>query len=100
MTDAWVYILVIAGVTFLVRAFPFVLVRKPIKNPVLRAFLAYVPYATLAAMAFPDMMLATGSLWSGLLGFVAAVAIAWTGGGLFQVAAVASGVVLAMELVI
>ena len=100
MTKAWLYILLIAAVTFLVRAFPFALVRRPINNPTLKAFLAYVPYATLAAMAFPDMMLATGSVWSGLMGFIAAVAIAWTGGGLFKVAAIASGVVLIMEVLL
>ncbi len=100
MTDAWAYILVIAATTFLVRAFPFVLVRRPVKNPVLRAFLAYVPYATLAAMAFPDMVLATGSVWSGLMGFLGAIAVAWLGGGLFRVAAAACGMVLAMELIL
>lgn len=100
MTDAWAYILVIAATTFLVRAFPFVLVRRPVKNPVLRAFLAYVPYATLAAMAFPDMVLATGSVWSGLMGFLGAIAAAWLGGGLFRVAAAACGMVLAMELIL
>lgn len=100
MNKAWVYVLVIAASTFLVRAFPFVLVRKPIKNPTLRAFLAYVPYATLAAMAFPDMMLATGSIWSGLAGFVAAMAIAWLDKGLFKVAASACGMVLLIELLI
>ena len=100
MTNAWVYILVIAAVTFLVRAFPFVLVRGTITNPTLRAFLAYVPYAPLAAMAFPDMMLATGTLWSGVMGFLAAAAAAWSGGGLFKVAALASGVVLIMEVLL
>ena len=100
MNRAWVYVLVIAASTFLVRAFPFVLVRKPIKNPTLRAFLAYVPYAVLAAMAFPDMMLATGSIWSGLAGFVAAMAIAWLDKGLFKVAAGACGMVLLIELLI
>ena len=100
MTKAWVYILVIAGVTFLVRAVPFVLVRKPIKNPTLRAFLAYVPYATLAAMAFPDMLLATGSIWSGMAGFAAAMVIAWLGKGLFKVAAGACLAVLIIELIV
>lgn len=101
MTDAWAYILVIAATTFLMRAFPFVLVRRPVKSSVLRAFLTYVPYATLAAMAFPDMVLATGSVWSGLMGFLGAIAAAaWLGGGLFRVAAAACGMVLAMELIL
>ncbi|MGI6687293.1 MAG: AzlD domain-containing protein [Christensenellales bacterium] len=100
MNKAWVYILVIAGVTFLVRAIPFVLVRKPIKNPTLKAFLAYVPYATLAAMAFPDMLLATGSPWSGLAGFAAAMLLSWLNQGLFKVAAGACAAVLIVELIL
>jgi branched-subunit amino acid transport protein len=100
MTEIWVYILVIAATTFLVRAFPFALVRRPITNPTLRAFLAYVPYATLAAMAFPDMMLSTASIWSGLMGFAAAIAIAWLDGSLIKVAAGACGMVLIMELIL
>ena len=100
MPASLVYILVIALVTFLVRALPFLLIRRPIQNPRLRAFLDVVPYATLAAMAFPDMMLATGSIWSGLMGFAAAIAIAWFGGSLLKVAAGACGMVLLMELIL
>ncbi len=100
MNKAWVYILVISGVTFLVRAIPFVLVRKPIQNPTLKAFLAYVPYATLAAMAFPDMLLATGSIWSGLAGFAAAMVLAWLDQGLFKIAAGACAAVLIVELLL
>lgn len=100
MTKAWLYILLIAAVTFLVRAFPFALVRRPINNPTLKAFLAYVPYATLAAMAFPDMALATSSIWTGMAGFVTALVIAWFDGGLFKVAAGACGMVLLMELLL
>ncbi len=57
MPEWLVYILVIALTTFLVRALPFLLIRGPIRSPRLRAFLEMVPYATLAAMAFPDMVL-------------------------------------------
>ena len=80
------YILVMAAVTFLIRALPLTLIRKPIRSRFLRSFLFYVPYVTLAVMTFPDILHATDSVWSGLLALVAGVALAWSGQGLFVVA--------------
>ena len=80
------YILVMAAVTFLIRALPLTLIRRPIKSRFLRSFLFYVPYVTLAVMTFPDILHATDSVWSGLLALVAGVALAWSGQGLFVVA--------------
>ncbi len=100
MDKALVYILVIAGVTFLVRALPFLFIRKPITNKRLGLFLDYVPYATLAAMAFPDMVFSTGNPISGLLGFLAAVLVAAFKGGLIKVAGAACLMVLLAELIL
>ncbi len=80
------YILVMAAVTFVIRALPLTLIRKPIKSRFLRSFLFYVPYVTLAVMTFPDILHATDSVWSGLLALIAGVALAWSGQGLFVVA--------------
>ena len=80
------YILVMAAVTFLIRALPLTLIRRPIQSRFLRSFLYYVPYVTLAVMTFPDILHATDSVWSGLLALVAGVALAWSGQGLFVVA--------------
>ena len=80
------YILVMAAVTFLIRAMPLTLIRRPIRSRFLRSFLFYVPYVTLAVMTFPDILHATDSVWSGLLALVAGVALAWSGQGLFVVA--------------
>ena len=80
------YILVMAAVTFLIRALPLTLIRRPIRSRFLRSFLFYVPYVTLAVMTFPDILHATDSVWSGLLALVAGVALAWSGQGLFEVA--------------
>ena len=84
--NIYLYILVMAAVTFTIRALPLTLIRKPIKNRFLRSFLFYVPYVTLAVMTFPDILHATDSVWSGLLALVAGVALAWSGQGLFVVA--------------
>ena len=45
----YVYILVVAVVTYLIRVLPLTLIRREIKNRFLRSFLYYVPYVTLAA---------------------------------------------------
>lgn len=100
MPKAIVYILVIALTTFLVRALPFLFIRRPITNPRLKMFLDFVPFATLAAMAFPDMVFSTGNVLSGLLGFLAAVVVAVLDGGLIKVAGAASLAVLIAELLL
>ena len=92
------YILVMAAVTFVIRALPLTLIRKPIKSRFLRSFLFCVPYVTLAVMTFPDILHATDSVWSGLLALVAGVALAWSGQGLFVVAVASCVVVFISEL--
>ena len=92
------YILVMAAVTFLIRALPLTLIRRPIRSRFLRSFLFYVPYVTLAVMTFPDILHATDSVWSGLLALVAGVALAWSGQGLFVVAVASCVVVFISEL--
>ena len=49
----YLYILVCAAVSFLIRELPLTLIRRPITNRFLRSFLFYVPYVTLAVMTFP-----------------------------------------------
>ena len=46
------YILLVALVTYLLRALPLTLIRKPIRSRFIRSFLYYVPYVTLAVMTF------------------------------------------------
>ena len=48
--SVYVYILVMAGVTYLIRMLPLVLFKKEITSPFVKSFLFYVPYACLAAM--------------------------------------------------
>ena len=55
------YILVMAGVTYLVRMLPLVIFKKKITNRFIRSFLYYIPYAVLAAMTFPAILSATAS---------------------------------------
>ena len=50
-----------AVATYLIRALPMTLIRGEIKNPFIKSFLHYVPYATLSALIFPDAIFCTCS---------------------------------------
>ena len=77
MRNTYVYIAVMALVTYLIRVLPLTLVRREIKNIYIRSFLYYVPYVTLSVMTFPAILDATGSTWSGLAALVIGMALAW-----------------------
>ena len=86
-----------AGTTYLIRAIPFVLVKKRIRNVYVRSFLIYIPYAVLTAMTIPAIFYATGSILSAAIGLVAAVIMSLFGFGLMPVAVVACVAVYATE---
>ena len=48
--NVYLYILVMAGVTYLIRLLPLTLIKKEIKNVYVKSFLYYVPYVTLSVM--------------------------------------------------
>ncbi len=95
----WIYLLVMFGVTYLIRVLPFVAFRKKIENRYVRSFLAYIPYTVLGAMTFPAVLYATGSLVTAFAGVAAAFAAAWRGKGLFTVAVCASVTAFAVGLI-
>ena len=99
-SNVYLYIAVMAIVTYLIRVLPLTLVRREIKNVYIRSFLYYVPYVTLSVMTFPSMMDATGSQWSGLAALVAGIALAWKGASLFKVAIACCAMVYVLELFI
>ena len=78
------YLIVMAAVTYLIRMLPLTVFRKEIKSRFVRSFLHYVPYAVLGAMTFPDVLYATGSLWTALCGLIVAVVMAWRGKSLLS----------------
>lgn len=87
---------IMAGVTYLLRMLPVTVFQKKIENRFIRSFLAYVPYAVLAAMTIPDIFFATSSLVSAALG-LAAVLLAYRGKSLLTVALGAVAVVFLAE---
>lgn len=94
------YLAVMAGVTYLVRVIPLSLFRKKIQNRFVNSFLFYTPYAVLSAMTFPAILYATGNLWSGIAGLLAALLLAYKKKGLLTVACGACLAVFAVELLI
>ncbi|HIT63640.1 MAG TPA: AzlD domain-containing protein [Candidatus Ventrimonas merdavium] len=94
----WVSLLIMFLTIYTVRALPLTLLRKEIKSPFIRSFLYYVPYVSLSVMTFPAILTATSDVRSGLLGFAAAVVLAWVDGNLFKVSIGACLAVYAAEL--
>ena len=76
-------ILLIAAVTYLLRALPLTLIRGTIRSRFIRSFLHYVPVVTLTLMTFPTILTATRSPVSGLAALIAAVILAFRGCKLF-----------------
>lgn len=94
------YLLVTAGVTYLVRAVPLVLVKGKIKNRFILSFLHYIPYAVLSVMTIPAIFYATGEPISAIAGFVVAMVLAYREKSLVQVAAAACAAVLTVQLIL
>ena len=94
--NVYLYILVMAGVTYLIRLLPLTLIKKEIKNVYIKSFLYYVPYVTLSVMTFPAILHATASLWSGAAALAVAAALAYRGKSLFQVSLAGCGAVLGL----
>lgn len=98
--EFFLYLLVMAGVTYLVRMLPLVLIKKKIKNRYLLSFLHYIPYTVLSAMTVPAIFYATESPIAAALGFAIALVLAFFEKGLVTVAALSCAGVLICELII
>ncbi len=100
MHNTYIYIAIMAIVTYLIRVLPLTLIRKKITNKTLRSFLYYVPYVTLAVMTFPAILNATGNIYSGLAALIAGIALAYFGVSLLGVAVISCAVVFIIELLL
>ena len=97
--NIYIYITVMALVTYAIRVLPLTLIRREIKNPFIRSFLYYVPYTTLAVMTFPAIVQATQTPAAGALALVIGIATAWHGLSLFHVACCCCIVVFIVEFI-
>ena len=96
----YLYILVMAVTTYLVRALPLTLFKKPIRSRFIRSFLHYVPVACLTAMTFPAILYGTEHMVSGAAALVVAVILALKGKSLIIVAASSCAAVFITEQLI
>ena len=95
-----IYLFTMAGVTYLLRALPFILLKKELKSEFWNSFLAYIPYTVLAAMTVPAIFYATEHRLSGIAAFIAAVTASLLGRGLVIVACAATASVLFVDGII
>lgn len=82
----FLYLLLMAGTTYLVRAVPFIAIRQKIENRFIRSFLYYIPYAVLTAMTIPAIFTATDFVLSAIVGMLVAIVLSYRGKGLTTVA--------------
>lgn len=96
----YLYIFTMAVTTYLIRALPLTLFRKPIKSRFIKSFLHYVPYACLTAMTFPSILYDTRSMVSGAAALIVAVVLAFRGKSLLTVSLASAAAVFLSELVL
>ena len=96
--NIYIYLGIMAGVTYAIRVLPLTLIRRQIKNRFLRSFVYYVPYVTLAVMTFPAILDATQSPIAGAAALIIGIIAAWCGAGLFPVSLSCCAVVFILEL--
>ncbi len=97
--NIYLYLLIMAVVTYLVRVLPLVFIKGEIKNRTFRSFLYYVPYVTLAIMTVPAIVTTTQKPLSGLAALIVGILFSWKGAKLFTVAASCCVTVLLVEFI-
>ena len=95
--NIYIYILVMAVVTYLIRMLPLAIWQKEITSPFVKSFLYYVPYACLAAMTFPAILSVSSNMISGTVGFAVALYLAYREKSLLKVALFACAAVFVVE---
>lgn len=98
--NIYLYVLVMAVTTYLIRALPLTLLKKPIRSGFLRSFLHCVPTACLTAMTFPAILYATDHIISGAAGLVVGIFLAFKNKSLIVVALASCATVFALEQLI
>ena len=100
VTQFFIYLAVMALVTYLIRVLPLVLCRGEITNRFIKSFLAYVPYTVLGAMTFPAIFSSTNGWISSMAGTITALVLAYCRKGLLTVAVGACMAAFVFKLII
>ncbi|MCQ2482952.1 MAG: AzlD domain-containing protein [Clostridia bacterium] len=82
----WIYLLVMALTTYLIRSVPFCLFRQKIRNKKLQNFFDYIPYAVLTSMTVPAIFTSEAGIVSGIAAFAVACILAYKNKSLLIVA--------------
>ena len=96
----YLYVLVMAVTTYLIRLLPLTVFRKPIKSRFVKSFLHYVPYACLTAMTFPAILYDTTYIFSGIAALLIAIVLAFRGKSLLTVSLASCVVVFLCERIL
>lgn len=99
-TSFWLYILVSAGITYLIRMLPLVLIKKRVKNKYILSFLYYMPFSVLTVMTVPAIFYSTSNMISAFVGFISALLLSFKGKSLVMVAAFSCITVLITEYIL
>lgn len=89
-----------ALITYLIRMLPLTLFRKEIESNFINSFFAYIPYAVLGAMTFPEILYSTGNMISAVCGLITAIILAFKNLSMIVVSLSACGVVFIVEQII
>lgn len=92
------YILIMAGVTYLIRMLPLVIFKRRIESRFIKSFMYYVPFAVLGAMTFPSIFTSTASIYSAIAGTAVAIVLSLREKSLLTVALSACLTVYVVEL--
>ena len=98
--NIYIYIGVMAVTTYLVRALPLTLFKKPIRNRFLKSFLHYVPAACLTTMTFPAILFDTAYILSGAAALIVAIILAYRGKSLLTVSLASCAAVFISERIL
>lgn len=96
----FIYLAVMAGVTYLIRMLPLVLIKKKITNKFILSLLHYIPFAVLSAMTIPAVFFVAEHIIAAAIGVAVALVLAFKTKSLVLVALGATFGVLITELLI
>ena len=96
----YLYLLVMAVVTYLIRMLPLAFFRKKITSPFLLGVLHYMPFAVLGTMTIPAVFTSTGEPISSTVGFLAALLLGLKRRSLIEVALAATAAAYLTSLVL
>ena len=85
MSNIYICILILFVTTYFTRMLPFLFCKGQIKNKFLRSVLAYLPYAVLSSLIFPEVFRKDMGLIPAIVGFFIAVILSYKNKGLVTV---------------